>query len=535
MCGICGILGQPYKETTIKMTRSMEHRGPDGEGFYFDDKVSLGVRRLQITGPRDNDQPIWNEDHTACVIFNGEIYNFKELRSQLEANGHIFRSSSDTEVILHLYEDVKEDCVNHFNGMFAFAIWDGKQLFLARDRIGIKPLFYSFIPRTQDFVFSSEMRAIKKHPHFIHTINEKAQQELSVMGYIMTSDITLETQIKQVEPGTTMTISYSDGAIRQSQNRYFTMPKTLQESRLVARSDPQQSIRRLEGAIRASCRAIMNQDTRLKGLYLSGGLDSTLLAVLCSQESSIPLHTFTLGDSPDKEDIKYARVVAEAIGSIHNEIIVGVEECLQEYPSFLESSETIPLKGTFDLYGDFAFFLLSKYIAKEVNVAICGEGADELFGGYWMHRWPLGYVDQVRERIAEQSTSTSRLSARINELFPEPEDRELYRSRVFEILLKGGLSNYHLWAVDRASMRYGLEVRVPYLFEDVVETAKNIPMSLKANSNSTKIIIRKMARDLFREYGLSDIVDRDKCAMPDSIKNIMEDFELPQSTHKAIA
>lgn len=517
MCGICGILGQPSESITKNMTQAMERRGPDGEGFYSDSFVSLGVRRLQITGPLENDQPIWNEDHTICITFNGEIYNFRELRAQLESKGHIFRSSSDTEVILHLYEDLGEDCVQYLKGMFAFAIWDGKQLFLARDRMGIKPLFYSYDVAENKFCFASEIKALIDSPEALNPDDIESLSELEVFGYVMQPGRTLFVDVRQLRPGTTMTVSKSNGSIVTKEHVFSSQPivkvvNCEQANRIV--------VDELETALRASCKAIVNHDTLPKALFLSGGLDSSLLAVLCSEESSMPLHTFTLGDSASSDDVLYARKVASSIGSIHHEIIVDAKECIREYPNFLTACETIPGNGVFDKHGDFAFFLLSKHIAQEFKVAICGEGADELFGGYWMHRWPLGYFDKLKERVGSLGRHERlRIDNQLEIWFSEHEDEDEYRKGVFNMLLGTGLSNYHLWAVDRASMWHGLEVRVPYLYDAVLKSAAWIGVQNGTNQVAGKVALKLVAARVFEEYSLQPIIDRQKMAMPDALAN----------------
>lgn len=522
MCGICGVLGQLDAETVTRMTRSMAHRGPDGEGFYFGENIALGVRRLQITGPLENNQPIWNEDKTACIIFNGEIYNFRELQSLLESKGHSLRSASDSEVVLHLYEDYGKDCVQYLKGMFAFAIWDGAHLFLARDRMGIKPLFYSRLSNPEELIFGSEMKAITRHPEVRDKTDQRALSELNVLGFILSPERTLNAMIKQVRPGSTITFSYKNGSISEQDNVYFKLDPMIAIERSSDCFDVEKAVDQLEGVLRKSCRAIMNQDSLPKGIYLSGGLDSSLLAVICSEESSIPLHTFTLADSPDSDDLKYARQVAKSIGSTHHEVLVEADEYLAEYPDFLQAYESIPMEGTFDMNGDFAFFLLSKHIAKHVKVAICGEGADELFGGYWMHRWPLGYADRLWERLAklEDVEEKNELERRLRCWFPEEEDKETYRCGVFDLLLGSGLSNYHLWAVDRASMRYGLEVRVPYLHDNVVSLVRRLPLNSLVREDETKHFLRKLGERILRRYSLDKILIRPKRAMPDAIKRI---------------
>jgi asparagine synthase (glutamine-hydrolysing) len=522
MCGICGVLSQQSNKVDVvgKMLKAIKHRGPDGEGFYHSRDISLGVCLLSIVDSEKGQQPIFNEDKSACIVFNGEIYNHRFLRENLMKKGHHFLTNSDAEVVLHLYEEYKEACVDYLEGMFAFAIWDGQMLFLARDRMGIKPLFYAYSPETQEFVFASEIKAMFQHPHIKREINRKALCELQVLGFILLPDLTLEKHVKQLCPGSTLKVALNGDSINLDKGVYFLLRSSSARDVYEECDDLEESmIEKLEFILRESCRAIVKHDELPKAIYLSGGLDSSLLAVFCAEESPSPIHTFTIADSKESEDLKYARKVAQAIGSIHHEILVSEEECIEDYPKFLEAYENIPAEGTFDLGGDFAFFLASKYISKYVKVAICGEGADELFGGYWMHRWPLGYADRIFKRLSEfDSETASELALKLQEWFPPEEDREVYRRGVFDLLLGSGLSNYHLWAVDRASMWHGLEVRVPYLHDKVVKFVMNLPLNLKVRDDNTKYILRKVAKKVFDQYSLDEILSRPKWAMPDALK-----------------
>jgi len=524
MCGICGVLGKQISDLSIveRMIRAIKHRGPDGEGYYHSQHISLGACLLSILDNEKGQQPIFNEDKSACIVFNGEIYNFQLLREELVNEGHIFYSNSDAEVVLHLFEEYQEDCVNYLEGMFAFAIWDGNKLFLARDRMGIKPLFYSYLPENQQFIFASEVKAILEHPDINSEVNEKSLCELQVLGFILSQGITLEKNVKQLAPGSILEIADSNSAIEFKEKTYSVLNPLGEDILRNAVLNEQSICEDLESALRESCRAIVRHDNLPKAIYLSGGLDSSLIAILCAEESLSPIHTFTLADSVESEDIRYARKVAKAIGSIHHEILVDDNEYIEEYPKFLEAYENIPTEGTFDLGGEFAFFLASKHISKCVKVAICGEGADELFGGYWMHRWPLGYADFIFDRLSNVSLGKEKceLMMDLQKWFPTEEDREIYQYSVFDLLLGSGLSNYHLWAVDRTSMWYGLEVRVPYLHDRVVKLATSLPVSLKIKGSTTKHILRKVAEKLFDKYSLLDILNRPKWAMPDALKNI---------------
>jgi asparagine synthase (glutamine-hydrolysing) len=523
MCGICGIFGESDKSALKKMLEAIKHRGPDGEGFYYSPEVSLGVCCLNIVDSKNGNQPIFNETHKACIVFNGEIYNHVALRETLVKKGHHFSSKTDSEVVLHLFEEYGESCVDYLEGMFAFAIWDGEKLFLARDRMGIKPLFYAHLPESRQLVFGSEIKSVLQHSQVREEADEKALCELQVLGFILSPDSTPQKYLKQLRPGSTLTAILSTNSINLDERIYFVIESTSVEGSFENRNLEEETITaKLEALLRESCRAIVRHDNLSKATYLSGGLDSTLLTILCAEESSSPIHTFTLADSRESEDLRYARKVAKAIGSIHHEILVDESEYIEEYPKFLEAYENIPSSGTFDIDGDFAFFLVSKHISKFVRVAICGEGADELFGGYWMHRWPLGYTDRIFDRLStlDLNDNALDLTSRLRKWFPKEENKEVYRRGVFDILLKGGLSNYHLWAVDRTSMWHGLEVRVPYLHDKVVKWVNSLPLSFRVKDGTTKLILRNVARKIFARYLLNEILERPKQAMPDALENL---------------
>jgi asparagine synthase (glutamine-hydrolysing) len=359
MCGICGIFGESDEITVKKMLKAIKHRGPDGEGFFFSRGISLGVCRLNIVDSKNGNQPIFNETQTVCIIFNGEIYNHLNLRKVLLEKGHHFSSEADSEVVLHLFEEYGESCVDYLEGMFAFAIWDGGRLFLARDRMGIKPLFYAYLPGSCQLVFGSEIKAVLQHPQVREEAGEKALCELQVLGFILSPDLTPQKHVKQLRPGSTLTAVMKNGGIELNERVYFELEASPSEEFVENDSLEAETIAaKLEALLRESCRAIVRHDELPKGIYLSGGLDSTLLAIFCAEESLSPINTFTLADSRESEDLRYARKVAKAISSIHHEILVDESEYAEEYPKFLEAYENIPVEGTFDIGGDFAFFLV---------------------------------------------------------------------------------------------------------------------------------------------------------------------------------
>jgi len=524
MCGICGIFGQSDKNIVQNMVQVIRHRGPDSEGFYEDDKISLGVCRLSIVDIEKGNQPIFNEKHTVCIIFDGEIYNYLDLREKLIEKGHKFSTKSDTEVILHLFEEYGRDCVDYLKGMFAFAIWDGENLLLARDRMGIKPLFYTFLSHKKLFLFGSEIKAIFQHPEVERAINEQTLCEESVLGFILSADGTLFEGVKQLLPGTTMLVS-KDCAdeIHIETRRYFSLKDIYEKSE---RADIQSITNLLQSEFENTSKLFSTHSELEKSLFLSGGLDSSLLATFFSKAS--PIKTFSIADTTSSPDLRFAKKVANFVGSEHYEVMITFDDILKELPNFAVAYENLSFGGGFNRGGDLAFFLLSKEVAKRMKIAITGEGADELFAGYWMHKWPLGYSDRIKERLNKfdlsQNSFARDLKERLEGWFPPEQNKDLYFLNTLNFFLGSGLSNYHLWAVDRSSMWHSLEVRVPYLYDDLVQLALEIPSDLKVRDGITKFILCRVAERYFKNGDMREIIQRKKKAMPDAIVNISQNL-----------
>lgn len=536
MCAICGIFGASNEETIHEMMEVMKPRGPDGMGVHIDTDILLGVHRLSIVDSKNGNQPIFNETRKSCILFNGEVYNYKHLREKLVKNGHQFSTETDSEVVLHLFEEYGEECVDLLKGMFAFAIWDGQKLFLARDRMGIKPLFYTYLPSEDLFIFGSEIKAIFQHDKVPRDINEKALCEQSVLGYILSSDLTLFEDIKQLCPGTTMSISKNrvKKKIELCIKPYYKPRTPAPSNESVGDQEIKEMINLLQDKLEECSKLFVSHGELPKGVLLSGGLDSSLLAILCAKHSPIPLHTFSVADSLEHLDLEYARKVSQYINSKHHEIIIDFDEFLNKLPDFVLAYENLSLGGTFNPFGDFGFYLLSKRASEFVKVAICGEGADELFGGYWMHKYPLGFTDRLKENLECFDPSNPyvlELKEDLKKRFPDRVNKEQYTQNVLDFLLQSAETNYHLWAVDHGSMSHGLEVRVPYLFEDIVQMVIEIPLNLKIHNGTTKYILRKAASKYFEEK-LQDILSREKQALPSGFTNLSK--KLANSCEKLI-
>lgn len=526
MFRICGILGKSDVETIEKMLGAMIHKGFDGRWLYDDVDISFGVCGLGIAGTEKEVQPVFNEKHTACVLFNGEIYNYLDLKRRLIRKGHDLSTEMDAEIVLHLFEEYGEECVTLLKGTFAFAIWDGKKLFLARDRMGVKPLFYTFLSSEDLFIFGSEIKAIFQHEQVPRSISERALCEQSIFGFILSPELTLFEGIRQLHPGTTMTVhrNHCNGKIKYHTEQYYQLDAPAPADEYISYQDIEEKTALLQSKLEESCNSFVSRSTLPKGIMLSGGLDSTLLALCCSRYSSVPIHTFSIADSLGHPDIEFARKVSEHIGSEHHEFIVDFDEFIGQLPQMVFALEGLVVEGVFPHGGEGAFFLLSKHASRFVKVALCGEGADELFGGYWMHEYPLGYYDQLQDRINSLNSSNpyiQDLRIKIMKWFPAQTEEELSLSSL-DFFFRSSLANYHLWAVDRGSMWHGLEVGVPYLYDDVVQMAVRIPYNLKMNRGVSKYILRKVANRCFNYGQLMDIISREKRALPSAFTNMLQ-------------
>jgi len=368
MCGICGFAGFRDDERLSRMVGSLVHRGPDDEGRHVEEAVSLGMRRLSVIDVSGGRQPIWNETRTVCVVMNGEIYNFQDLRARLIAQGHRFETKSDTEVLVHLYEEYGDACVEHLRGMFAFAIWDREKqvLLLARDRLGIKPLFYAV--RDGRLWFASEIKALLAGG-VQGTLDAQALKQFLTFLYVP-SPRTIYDGIRQLPPGHTLT--FAGG--RMNLRRYWTL-----------KPDPEAAVLRGEEAeerllahLREAVRLHLISDVPL-GVFLSGGIDSSTVVAMMRAVSGGPIRTFTIGYGPEDEsynELAFAREVANRFGTDHYEQIVKPDavdllpRIVQSFDEPFADSSAIPN------------YLISQVARRSVTVALAGHGGDELFGGY---------------------------------------------------------------------------------------------------------------------------------------------------------
>ena len=368
MCGICGIYGKSDEYLIKRMCRVMFHRGPDDEGIYTDETISLGMRRLSIIDLTTGHQPIHNEDETLWIVFNGEIYNFQELREYLEKHGHRFYTKSDTEVIVHLYEEFGEECVHKLRGMFAFALWDKKKrkLFLVRDRLGIKPLYYT--ETNGKFIFASEIKAILQHPEVKCEVNLKALDEYLTFQYIPAPN-TLFEGIWKLPQG--HILSYCDGEITLRQYWDVEFPQVPEKV------DEREAAEELLERFRESIRLRLISDVPL-GVLLSGGVDSSAVVAVMSDLVGQPVKTFTVGFDAegDYDETKYARLVAKRFETDHQEVILQPNACELLPKLIWHLDEPIADQAALPTY------LVCELARKSVTVVLTGEGGDELFAGY---------------------------------------------------------------------------------------------------------------------------------------------------------
>jgi len=381
MCGIAGIL-ELRKEAQVnpsvlrRMCDVMVHRGPDDEGFYVQGRIGLGMRRLSIVDLARGHQPISNEDDSIWIVFNGEIYNHATLREQLVASGHSYRTRSDTETIVHLYEQYGKACVDYLRGMFAFAIWDAKKklLFIARDRLGIKPLYY--MRSGNRFVFASEIKVLLAHPDTRPAIQHAALPEYLAFGYLSGAE-TLYHGIYKLMPGHWMELSEA-GELRIE--RYWDLPTVVDEPAREEAYYVNSYGELLEGAVRSH----LMSDVPL-GVFLSGGVDSSAVAALMTDIRREPIETFSVGYAEQNySELPYARAVAQHIHSLHHEVLVSCRDFFDVLPKLIwHEDEPIVWPSSVSL------FFVAQLARERVKVVLTGEGSDETLAGYSRYAWTL--------------------------------------------------------------------------------------------------------------------------------------------------
>lgn len=545
MCGIVGFVNKQNNRIDRgileRMNEAIVHRGPDEDGFYVNENVALAMRRLAIIDLSGGQQPIYNQDKTKTIVFNGEIYNFQEIRADLEKRGHQFYTRCDTEIIIHLYDEYGADCVNHLRGMFAFAIWDTqeKSLFVARDRVGKKPLLYSHQPNG-NLIFGSEFRALLAHPEISREIEPEAIHHY--LSYLcVPAPLTAYKQIRKLEPA--HWLLWKDGEIKTK--RYWT-PDFHNKLKISEAEAEEETLR----ILREATKMRLISEVPL-GAFLSGGVDSSIVTALMAEASEKPVKTFSIGfEEEDYSELKYARKVAEHIGAEHHEFIVkpnAVEilpTLVEHYGEPYADSSAIPT------------YYVSRETRKHVTVALNGDGGDESFAGYERylamrlsekyHRipafirkglietavkmFPASEIKRSRARDVKRFVKAASLP-KVERYFQwvsaiDRETKENLYTKDFQQKIKNTdsaaflkdwfaksngngivdatmmtdqmtyLPNDLLVKVDIASMANSLEARSPLLDHKVIEFAASLPESIKLKGAENKSLLKKVGSKL---------------------------------------
>jgi asparagine synthase (glutamine-hydrolysing) len=381
MCGICGIFhpDRPQRvsrETLEAMNEKITHRGPDDDGFFVEENVGLAMRRLSIIDIQTGHQPISNEDQTVWIVFNGEIYNHRELRKDLEPRGHRYRTKSDTETIVHLYEEYGDDCVKYLRGMFAFAIWDRskRRLYIARDRLGIKPLYYYYDGKT--LLFGSEIKAILVHPALKPQFNRGTLAEYLAFGYV-TGAQTMYAGIRKLLPGHILTL---DERGQLETRQYWDLDVKVDDGNRPC----EYYVSRYRELLEECISSHLMSDVPL-GVFLSGGLDSSAIAALTTKLRKEPIETFAVGYGEEAySELPYARTIAAHLKSKHYEVQLSRDEFFQTLPRLIwHEDEPIVWPSSVALY------FVARLARERVTVVLTGEGSDETLGGYTRYPWTL--------------------------------------------------------------------------------------------------------------------------------------------------
>ncbi len=549
MCGIAGILAPEHVRIEPllleKMNEVQKHRGPDDKGIYIDGSIGLGMTRLSIIDLSSNaHQPMSNENNNVWIVFNGEIYNHNQLRNELKTKGHIYKSNSDTESILHLYEEYGVDCINKLNGMFAFAIWDSNlnRLLLARDRLGKKPLYYTRF--NNHFCFSSEIKAILCHPEVKKEIDFTAMDQYFSYG-VIAHPRTIYKNIFALEPGYLLLMENSS----MKKIQYWDLKEKLCSStnNLLTEAEYIEEITfRLKNAVKSR----LMSDVRL-GVFLSGGVDSSLITALMSEVSNRPVKTFSVGfkdGDSNMNELNYCRIVSKRYATEHHEFIqtsdIGniLPKVISHFDEPFANPTAIPM------------YHISSLASKNVKVTLSGVGGDELFAGYPRHlasQWfkyrqiipeavqkaglsiiskvqespdPYSVFDRLRRFLLLEKGTDAFMYENLRSIFNQAQKHQLYGETIKHELGKNRKANLHiieetfnnafgetaidkalftdiitylptdlLTYCDRMSMAASLEMRAPFCDHEFVEFAMAIPSKQKIRRFQLKYLLKKVA------------------------------------------
>jgi len=564
MCGIAGYVnfkGEAAPEATlVRMSEALRHRGPDASGIYHNGKAWLGHRRLSIIDLATGGQPMRNESGDLWIVYNGEIFNHAGLRGELEKAGHRYKTCSDTETILHAYEEYGSDCLARFRGMFAFAIWDRKreQLFCARDRLGKKPFYYYWDGRL--FAFASEIKALLEHPAISPGLEEELLSEHLAFGY-SSDERTLFRGIRKLMPGCRLTLTAAGPVIE----RYWEIP----------RPDPAREADRPDEVWIQECRWRLEETVRMRlmsdvplGMFLSGGVDSSAIAALMKRLTHGPVKSYSVGYRENEySELSYAARVSRAIGTEHREVMIGRDEFFDVLPKLIwHEDEPMVWPSSVSLY------YVSKLASEEVKVVLTGEGSDEMFGGYGRYRYFLlnqrwmrlyGLAPRIarewlRKWIANSTWLEGSLRRRLQHslLGRAAGVESLYLDNFYcafsqeeqeHLLLEPGRCGdsayawfFHYWNAragrpllermlyadqktylvellmkqDQMSMACSIESRVPFLDHAFFEFSARVPPRLKLKGGTGKYILKKAVEDLLPP----EIIHRKKMGFPTPVR-----------------
>lgn len=547
MCGICGIIGERAEDIVKTMAQTIVHRGPDEEGYFFTDKISLANRRLSIIDLSTGSQPIYNEDKSIVVVYNGEIYNYQPIREDLIKKGHKFYTNSDTEIIVHAYEEYGVNCLKHFNGDFAFALYDinKDQTFIARDRLGIRPLYYSIV---QDkIIFASELKALMASGLIKKELNYKELDKYLTLRYCFGQE-TLIKEVYKLPAANYMLIKDGNVTIKQYWSVNYT-PEYFKSYR--------DYTDKFEEIFDKSVQIRMISDVPF-GAFLSGGVDSSLIVALMAKHSTLPVETYSIGFGLDIDETNDSKMLADHFGCHHHEIKIQQQsynllpEIIKYFDEPLGDAIIIPT------------YILAREASKNIKVVLTGEGADEIFGAYVHHfamhygnifnkltteglkkhlvipaieKAPLEFLDKIfpypsslghkgKEKLLNY---INLLNNPVRSYFSiasmySPEDKsKLYTSNLLETLsffdveeefsaqldnnkelpllnrlidldIKYWLADYTLFKQDIITMSNSIEGRIPYLDHNLVEFVSSVPIEYKLNGINTKYLLRKVAK-----------------------------------------
>jgi asparagine synthase (glutamine-hydrolysing) len=554
MCGIVGQLRPPGQQVRpdllARMCAGLEHRGPDARGIFCEGRAGLGIQRLRVIDIEGGDQPIYNEDRSVVVVLNGEIYNYRELRDDLRARGHHFASQGDTEVIAHLYEEHGADCVRHLHGMFAFALWDARrhQLLIGRDRVGKKPLLYSF--RDGVLSFASEHHALLQDEEIARDVDHDAVDAFLTFGYVPTP-LSAIRGVRKLPPAHTLLVR--DGRI--SLRRYWQLDYT----RKLDDAPVEELCERIREGLRAATRKRLVADVPL-GAFLSGGIDSSAVVAAMAEASSGAVRTFSIGfDHQEFDELPHARAIAERFGTSHEEFLVRAD-AIQVMPQLIRHYG--------EPFGDpsaIPSFYLAELTRRHVTVALNGDGGDESFAGYTRYvanavadrleliprgmrrsiaaagaRLPTGGgvaspMNKLRRLTSTLALDPAARYARYVSWSDAAQRTALYRPDFAEMLdparaaavigapwaaasgrsvvdrmLEVDVSTYLvddlIAKIDIATMAHALEARSPFLDHELMQLAASIPAGMKVRGGQKKWILREALRGWLPD----DILDRPK-------------------------